>query len=179
MQVFPAAVWPKSLKVASTLSVVVILGVGYAAWKAVPPYGLAHVLVSLAACVPPAIGFVAALFMVRGYELDGGGLHIHRLLWATSIDLKGLKQVRHDPEAMKSSIRLFGNGGFFAITGVFQNKKLGRYRAFATNPEHSVVLVLPNRTLVVSPADPQGFVRRVQMLHPVRFQETGGMTPGS
>ena len=144
-----------------------ILGVGYGAWKAVPPYGFAHLFGSLVACVPPAILLTAALFAVRGYEVDGGGLYVHRLLWATSIDLKGLKEVRHDPEAMKSSLRLFGNGGFFAITGVFQNKKLGRYRAFATNPEYSVVMVLPKRTLVITPADPQGFVRHVQMFFPV------------
>lgn len=166
MQYFPAASWPTSLKAISALGAVVLLGSGFGVWMAIPPYGFEHVLVSWAACLPPAIGVVAALFMVTGYEVDSHKLYIRRLLWATPIDLEGLVRVGHDPDATKGSVRLFGNGGMFAFTGLYQNERLGRYRLFATDAKRSVTLVLPKRMVVVTPADPHAFVQHLQSLFP-------------
>lgn len=166
MQYFPAAPWPKSLKVMSLLGTVVLLGAGYGAWRAIPPYGFAHLLGCWVACLLPAIGLVSVLFVVRGYAVDDGRLYIQRLMWATVLDMEDLIRVRHDPEAMKCSARIFGNGGLFAFTGYYQNERLGRYRLFATNPECSVVLVLRNRVVVVTPDDPEAFVRHVRTLFP-------------
>ena len=53
----------------------------------------------------------------------------------------------------------FAGNGLFAITGWFRNRKLGLFRAFATAPRHSVVLRFDDRTLVISPEDPERFVR--------------------
>jgi hypothetical protein len=50
----------------------------------------------------------------------------------------------------------------FSFTGLFRNRTLGMYRAFVTDPRRAVVLRLPRRTVVVSPADPEAFVREVQ-----------------
>lgn len=163
LQYFPAASWPTSLKAVSALGAAVLLGAGYGAWMAIPPYGFPHVLISLVACVPPAIGVIAALFTVTGYETDLHMLYIRRLLWTTAVDLDGLKQVRHDPDATKSSVRIFGNGGLFSFTGIYQNERLGTYRLFATDGKYSVVLVLPGRVVVVTPADPQAFVQHMQL----------------
>lgn len=158
MQSFPAAPWPKLLKGVSAFCAAVLLSAGVVVWMAIPPHGFAHTLVSLAAWAPPAIGATALLFTVTGYEVDMGRLYVRRLLWATTIDLTGLKEVRHDPDALKGSVRIFGNGGLFAFTGLYENKKLGRYRLFATDSKCSVVLVTPGRTVVVTPADPDAFV---------------------
>jgi hypothetical protein len=57
-------------------------------------------------------------------------------------------------------------GGLFSITGVYQNKRLGRYRAFVTNPQCCVVLVLPGRVIAVSPENPLAFVQWARRLHP-------------
>jgi len=62
---------------------------------------------------------------------------------------------------LRGSIRLFGNGGFFSFTGVFQSRKLGRYRAFVTDPARCVILRFTGRVVVVSPADPEAFIRDV------------------
>jgi Bacterial PH domain len=112
--------------------------------------------------LPVVMVVTSALFQVRGYTVGPGGLQIHRLLWITRVGLEGLKEVLRDPEAMRGSLRLLGNGGLFSFTGLFRNRTLGMYRAFVTDPRRAVVLRLPRRTVVVSPADPEAFVREVQ-----------------
>jgi len=57
-----------------------------------------------------------------------------------------------------------GNGGFFSFTGLFYNRKLGFHRAFVTDHIRTVVLRFPHRTVVVSPADPEAFVRDLAAL---------------
>jgi hypothetical protein len=166
MQRFSTASWPVSLRLVSALGLVLVVGVSYAAAKAIPPAGFAHTFGTGVACVPPAISIGALLFVVRGYELGPSRLRIQRLLWHTALSLDGLREVGFVPDGMKSSTRIFGNGGLFSITGVYQNKRLGRYRAFVTDPKSCVVLVLPRRVFVLSPENPSAFVQWVQMLCP-------------
>jgi hypothetical protein len=100
----------------------------------------------------------SVLFTVRGYQLTPSELLVQRLLWATRIPLQDLRAAWADPAAMKWSLRLFGNSGLFGIIGVFKNRKLGRYRAYATEPKNSVVLEFAWRTVVITPDDPQEFL---------------------
>ena len=83
---------------------------------------------------------------------------MHRLLWNTRLSLDGLKSAQFELGAMRWGIRC-GNGGFFSFTGLFYNHKLGFHRAFVTNHIRTVVLRFAKRTVVVSPADPEVFVR--------------------
>jgi hypothetical protein len=66
-----------------------------------------------------------------------------------------------DPDALQGSLRLFGNGGFFSFTGWFRNKKLGVYRAYATDTKRVVVLRFSGKTVVITPHDPQRFVAEI------------------
>jgi hypothetical protein len=166
MQRFSTASWPASLRLMSTLGLVLLVGATYGAAKAIPPTGFAHTFGTGVACVPPAILIGTLLFVVRSYELTPSRLRIQRLLWHTEVSLDGLREVGYVPDAMKCSTRIFGNGGLFSITGVYQNKKLGRYRAFVTNPKSCVILVLPRRVLVLSPENPSAFVQSVHMFCP-------------
>ena len=75
--------------------------------------------------------------------------------------LAGLQQVTVDPKATKRSLRSFGNGGFFSFTGWYYNKQLGKYRMFATDLERTVVLHFADRRVVMTPDDPEAFVRCV------------------
>jgi len=162
MQPFAAARWPTYLKVISFLGSAVLLGVGLAAARAIPhgthvPY--AEAVGTLVAFVPPAVGILAALFVVTGYEIGPGHLRIRRLLWTTQLSLSGLDRIYADPTCMKCSIRIFGNAGLFSFTGIYRNRTFGRYRAFVTDPNNAVALFLPGRVVVVSPADVEGFIR--------------------
>jgi len=169
MQRFDVAPWPVSLKVVSTLATVVLLGVTFVLYRAVPrgtraPF--AEEFGMLVFAVPLAILLVSLLFLVRGYDLDQTGFYVDRLLWRTPIGLSGLTAAWHDPSAMKRSLRLFGNGGLFAITGIFQSKALGRYRAFVTNPKQAVVLRYETRVVVLSPADPDALLGHLRLVSP-------------
>ncbi len=166
---FSAAPWPISLKITSLLGSALLLAIGYAAFSAIPrgtrvPF--AETFGTLMAIVPPATAFIAALFVVSGYEVDGRCLRVRRLLWATTVSLTGIRKAYHDPGAMKRSLRVFGNGGLLSITGIYKNKSLGWYRAFVTDPSQAVVLVLPRRVVVISPSDPLVFIQQLQTTFP-------------
>jgi hypothetical protein len=67
---------------------------------------------------------------------------------------------------MRRSLRLFGNGGMFGITGLYRNKTLGTYRAFVTDPRQSVVLQMTSRVVVISPAYPRAFLGDLHSMLP-------------
>ena len=106
----------------------------------------------------------AAFFLIRSYVLSGDALLVQRLGWHSRLDLSGLRSAEVDPQAMAKSTRTFGNGGMFCFAGVFRNKKLGSYRAFATDPNLSVILKFNTRVVVVTPGNPEGFVSRIREL---------------
>ncbi len=169
MQRFEAAPWPASLRVVSAIATVVVAAVALGLYLGVPrgtrtPF--AEEFGTLLAVVPVAILVFALLFVVRGYEVDGATLYVERLLWRTSVPLAGLARAWHDPAAMRRSLRVFGNGGLFSITGVFRNRALGSYRAFVTDPARAVVLRFDARVVVVSPADPGALLGGIAMAAP-------------
>lgn len=89
---------------------------------------------------------------------------VKRLGWQTRLALEGLQSVTGDAEAMKGALRLMGNGGLFSFSGEFWNRKLGRFRALATDPSRAIVLRYPKRTVVITPHDPQQFIMRARTL---------------
>ena len=169
MQHFEAAPWSTALKVVSTLATLLLAAVAIALFHFIPrgtAVPFAETFGTIVLIVPVATLLFAVLFIVSGYDLDRHHLYVQRLLWRTSIPLDGLTRAWHDPAAMRRSMRLFGNGGLFGITGIYQNKTLGRYRAFVTDPRQTVVLQLASRTVVISPAYPQAFLGELRLLHP-------------
>jgi hypothetical protein len=148
----------KTVRGATVLSLVVLaLPVLAAIFAPVqPPLWAAVLLIG----VPLLI--VAATFAgsVRGYTLTEDAITVRRGLSHTRLPLAGLRSVTGDVDAMRGSVRVFGNGGLFAITGRFWNRKLGWYRAYATDPSRAVVLRYPKRTIVITPHDPQHFIMR-------------------
>lgn len=100
-------------------------------------------------------------FIIRSYAIAGDELLIRRLFWTTRLPLAGLKSAEVEPRVMSNSLRTFGNGGAFSFTGWFWKKPLGHYRAFVTDLNRTVVLRFEKRTVVVSPAEPEEFVRQL------------------
>jgi hypothetical protein len=160
------APWSTLLKIATIFSLVVLIGVGIIFIK-VFPRGLGAELPSTYVMLSVFVTFFGSvLFVVRGYELEPNVLLVRRLLWSTRIPLDNLTNAWADETAMKGSMRLFGNGGMFVFAGIFTNRKLGRYRAFATQPRNSVVLRFSNRTVVVTPDRPLEFLQTLSLFCP-------------
>jgi hypothetical protein len=136
--------------------VMIVLGSSTLGMPMLPPWvGWPLVAIPLLTVV------VSAAFMVRGYVLTDTSLIIKRLGWESRLDLSRLNSATVDPDALHGSLRLFGNGGFFSFTGWFRNKKLGAYRAFATDAKRAVVLRFAGKTVVITPDDPQKFVAEI------------------
>jgi len=104
-----------------------------------------------------------SLFMVRNYELNDLTLFVQRSFWKTKVDLKNINSIDIVPYVMSGSFR-FGNSGFFAISGSFQNKRLGLYQAFVTDTKRTVVLKSYKKTVVISPDNPEKFVDDVKSI---------------
>jgi len=149
------APWSRTLIILSWLITLLCVGISAViVWKS-------GELWSWAAVLPVFILVCAAPFAIRGYSVDADAILVHRLFWATRLPLAGLQSAQYQPNAMHSSIRLFGNGGLFSFTGLFRNKALGNYRAFATDLHRTVVLKFAVRTIVISPEQPEAFVQEV------------------
>jgi hypothetical protein len=111
--------------------------------------------------VPPLILAGAIASRVRGYTLTEDAIIVHRGWGKTRLPLVGLRSVSADADAMRGwRLILFGNVGFFCLVGRFWSSKLGWYRAFATDRSRAVVLRYADRTIVISPHDPQQFIMR-------------------
>ncbi len=146
--------WSKMLVGVSLVATVLLGGASYflltqsrpaSLWGSVAQAGLLAILLG------------SALFTVRGYRLDGPELFVRRLLWETRLDLAGLRSAEADPDLVRGSLRVFGNGGLYSFSGLFWNRTLGRYRAWVTHHDDIVVLRFDDRVWVVSPAAPLRF----------------------
>jgi len=159
---FPAP-WSRSLYLVTTLTVsllLVIMLVGLT-------MGPRQLLVWRAAMVGvPLVVLLGALpFTVRGYILTDQHIEVRRLGWRTALPLAGLVAVSGEPEGLRGSVRLFGSGGLFGITGWFWNRRIGRFRAYATDPGRVVLLrYRDGRKVVLTPHDVQHFIVRVRTL---------------
>jgi hypothetical protein len=159
------APWSKLLTLLSAVLTFILLGTASVGYFANDP--------PLYFFVYPAliILFGGILFTIRGYRLTTKFLYIKRLFWQTRLDLHTLKSVEINPQATKGSIRLFGNGGLYSISGLFRNKTLGKYRSFITNPKKSVILKFPLRTVVISPDNPELFCQQIETLGVARLEK--------
>ena len=118
-------------------------------------------LIQLIALLPLSIIFGTALFTVRGYQITPEAIFVNRLFWKTPLPIDDLESVEYVPNAMRRSLRVFGNGGLFAFTGSYNNNLLGSYRAFVTDLHLTVILKFPTHIVVISPARPEEFVQDI------------------
>lgn len=158
-----SAPWSRSVRAASVVAVAVLLLILIAGLttgpRELPIWRFAMVGV-------PLVVLLGTLpFMVRGYSLTENHIEVHRLGWSSVLPLAGLATVTGEPEGMRGSVRLFGNGGLFGISGWFWNRRIGRFRAYATDPSRMVLLrYRDGRQVAVTPHDVQHFIVRVRTL---------------
>jgi hypothetical protein len=92
------------------------------------------------------------------YELDGRTLRVHRrALGSTAFTLTGT--VRRAPAELGLGMRSITTGGLFGWVGAFRHPLAGRYRAYMTDRGRLVACETGDGLVVVSPADPEAFLR--------------------
>lgn len=156
------APWGTALRVMSVILALALVGIMVLGLYR-PPVGGWLWYAALVA-TPLALLAAALLCMVRRYVLTADTLYVQRPGWVTRIDLDGLESVAADAHAMVGSKRLLANGGLFVFAGRFRNPVLGVYRALVNDPHRAVVLRWPDRRIVISPDEPERFVRRLSEL---------------
>lgn len=166
------APWGGLLVGMSAFSCAILLGVTSVGLATGPRSNPAWLLAMVV--MPLAVLAGALPFAVFGYEVTPDAIRVRRLGWWTELPLSDLRSVRVDPDAMKGSIRTFGNGGLFSFTGSYRNKRLGPYRALVTDPKRAVVLAFEGRVVVVTPQDPNPFAREVARMRGLPVEGASG-----
>jgi hypothetical protein len=161
-----SAPWNRRLSVTTAVSLAILLAVTLAALLAGPRQLAWRVALTML----PALVLLGTLpFMVRGYVLTDRDIEIRRLGWRTVLPLDGLVAVTGEPQGLRGSVRLFGNGGLFAVSGWFWNRRIGRFRAYVTDPERAVLLrYRDGRQVMLTPHDVQHFIVRARTLAGLR-----------
>ena len=159
------APWSRSVKLTTVCTSIVLIGIGLFGIVVGQYIKTLWFLWFISIVIQPfAILIIIFFYMIRGYVITENTLLIKRLFWNTKLDLACLLSVVVDPEAMSGSKRTIGNGGVFAITGLYWNKKNGSFRAFATNLKLTVILKFINQTIIVSPDKPEEFAAKLKEL---------------
>jgi hypothetical protein len=109
-----------------------------------------------------AISVVALLCYLRApvaYEITNDNLTVRfRLGQKVFPAVTGCATLSAGPPR---GLRLWGNGGLFAATGIFWNKAYGVFRAYLTSARFQDYVLVATRTqkILISPENPAEFVR--------------------
>lgn len=70
-------------------------------------------------------------------------------------------------EKIPCSLRLWGNGGLFAGTGIFWNRSYGIFRVYVTSSRESdlVLVETAKQKILISPRNPVNFIQSYRALH--------------
>ncbi|MBN8727721.1 MAG: PH domain-containing protein [Xanthomonadales bacterium] len=116
--------------------------------------------------VPVGMLVFGTAFRTTGYALEGNGVYVLRPVGRKRIATRGAEALADD-DAFRGAWRLFGNGGFFGVTGWFRTRKYGTCRAWVTDLSSLVVLRSDGRTALVSPLDRERFVQALGGTRPL------------
>ena len=154
------APWGLPLKAVTSGVSCLLLGISaYSLWQMLNGSAAATLIAVLS---PLVILAICSLFTVRGYAVSVSQLIVHRLGWSNTIDLSNLLTADFVPGVMQGSLRTFANGGLFAFVGNFHASDLGAYRAYVTDGMKAVALKFTDKTIIVSPDEPEEFIAAVR-----------------
>ena len=111
------------------------------------------------------IGIIALfcyLLAPASYDVSNGCLTV--VLRAGRISFGQIVGCARITERLPFTLRLFGNSGLFAGTGIFWNKRDGIFRVYATSArrQDSVLVQTKKYKVLVTPEDPQTFLESIQ-----------------
>lgn len=158
---FPAR-WGRPLIVVSVICTVLCLALGIGAGLLPEIPGITTGITAFAQALLLSLIPLCALFVVRGYAITPDAVLIRRAFWWTRLPRKELTSAEVVPNAMRRALRVCGNGGFYSVTGFFWSRSLGHFRPYVTDLSRTVVLRFGCRTVVLSPEDPEEFVRALR-----------------
>lgn len=120
-------------------------------------------MVTYTVAILPVVLFATWIFSVTGFAIENNSLIVSRPLWKTTIEIPPGSVARAETEVREGLLRTFGNGGLFGYTGTFKNRKLGSFKAYATDWKHAVSItsVAGDFKIVVTPENTEVFIQAV------------------
>jgi hypothetical protein len=119
----------------------------------------------------PWIAYRAYALSLASYRLERDGLRLRWGMRAEDIPLPDVEWVRR-PSDLATNIPLPRLQWPGAILGSVNTRDLGPVEYLASDQENMLLVATPERIFVISPEDPQGFLRAFQ-----RTLELGSLTP--
>ncbi|MBZ4190210.1 PH domain-containing protein [Niabella beijingensis] len=160
-----SASYDKTTKLITALIGVLMLAIMAFIWTGLKTAG------SMLPVLFMVLAVVFSLFLpyglsVKKYRIDGEALIICRPFGEKQFPLATLAAATIiGPEQLRWSWRVFGSGGLFGYFGTFRNKQLGTMTWYLTRRDRLVlVTTVKNRKLVLSPDDPERFIKTYQQL---------------
>lgn len=102
-------------------------------------------------------------FAPAGYRVDPARVTVKRPMSDVVIARQAIRGVRLFSDADSSGMtRTAGNGGLFGYYGGYRSDKLGPHVWYVTDMSKRVVLETADGAVVVSPDDPEKFIRAVR-----------------
>jgi len=104
------------------------------------------------------VALICYLLAPVAYDTTGGQLTV--LLRAGRISFGPITGATLLPGRWPCTLRLFGNGGVFAGTGIYWNKAYGVFRAYVTSArlQDAVLITTDTYKVMISPEDPRAFL---------------------
>lgn len=101
------------------------------------------------------------------YELDGVKLTVVFRVGHGSFPNVTKFSLLNEP-LPKTTLRLCGDGGVFAGSGIFWNRRYGVFHAYVTRDKYTdmVLVETKRRRIIISPEAPSEFVRRAEQYNP-------------
>ncbi|MBL8696787.1 MAG: hypothetical protein JNK67_00355 [Alphaproteobacteria bacterium] len=113
------------------------------------------------AVLPLVFALAFLLRAIRGFVVSRDAVFIRHLLWTSCEPLHGLKSAEVDAEAMEDAEHVRTRPGGLGTAGWYWSARFGRFRGYLTNRKRLVVLRLERGVIVLSPDDPDAFVRHL------------------
>ena len=153
------ASWNRSTRLLTALFLAVAAAIVYLSYPGLP-VSLVFLLTAPAVCA--AIG-LAYWYAPIGYLINEDAVAIRRRSGLKPIPFATLRSARlmEAAELAESTWRWPAVGGLFGFYGTFETPALGRHQWYASRDEDLVLLQTSSGPVILSPDDPQTFVREV------------------
>ncbi len=92
-------------------------------------------------------------------RITSTGIELFKIFGKISFPYYRIREISLANIDSDMNLRIWGSGGFFGYTGLFFNKRIGRFRAYMGSIPRAVLIVLENdRKYVISCLQPDKFV---------------------
>ena len=98
-------------------------------------------------------------FRIRSYEINSGNLIIKVGFGEKTFPLKNLQDIRVEERPFAGARKDMGVGGLWSYYGHFTNPRWGKFLAYATDSSRGVLLVWPDKQVLITPADAPLFIQ--------------------